>query len=101
MKWAIRKMNELNWQVWEWQEGGGTISRGRYAGQPKQAKWIPLESYHYTLKDAVRWLLHHAARQHAETDVNLDTAAILEAIEKAEKSVTEAVKQIGVGDPNA
>jgi hypothetical protein len=100
MKWTIRKMNELNWQVWEWQDGGETVSRGRYAGQEKQAKWIPLESYHGSLRNAVKWLVNHATRANVESGTDLDTATILAAIEKAEQNVLDAVSTANVGDPN-
>lgn len=93
MKYQIRKMNDLNWQVWEWQEGG-TVSRGRYVGQEKQAKYVPMESYHGTIGSAVKWMLEHAIRANVESATELDTAAILAAVEQARTDVLDAVSRI-------
>ncbi len=93
-KYAIRKVDDLNWQIFQWQEGGQTIERGRYVGQETQAKWCPMESYHPTLVWAVQGLLKTAALDNAEAGVNLDTAAILAAVEQARLDVLAAVAAV-------
>jgi len=87
MKYQIRKLDELNWQLFQWQDGGQEITRGRYAGQATQAKWCPMESYHRDLKRAVEALLTYATLANAEKGVTLDTAAILAAVEQARTDV--------------
>jgi len=100
MKWTIRKMDEHNWQLFEWQEGGEIISRGRYAGQETTAKWKPLDSYHRSPAEAARALLSRAMLANVEPGTDLDTAAIIAAQEKAVRDVEAALGRLGEGDPN-
>lgn len=58
MKRRIIRADSLNWAIQEWQEGGDEISRGRFAGQTKKAKWKMPESFFRTLADAARNMLH-------------------------------------------
>lgn len=93
-KYAIRKVDDLNWQIFKWQEGGETIERGRYVGQETQARWCPMESYHPNVVNAAQWLLKEATLNNSEAGVNLDTAAILLAVEAARVDVLAAVAEI-------
>lgn len=93
-KYAIRKLDDLNWQIVQWQEGGETITRGRYAGQEMQAKWCPMDSYHPNVDSAAIALLKIATLENAEKGVNLDTAAIVVAIAQARLDVLAAVQAI-------
>jgi len=94
LRYAIRKMDDLNWQVWKWQDGGKEITRGRYAGQKTQAKWCPMESYHPHPGQAAECLLRYATLDNAPEGVNLDTEAILAATKAAVEQVIAAVEAI-------
>lgn len=94
MKYQLQKKDELNWQIFVWQEGGQEISRGRYAGQLTQAKWCGLESYHYTLENAAKSLLEMATRDASEAQVALDTDTVLAAIAEAREATLAAVAAV-------
>lgn len=93
-KYAIRKLDDLNWQLYQWQEGGELITRGRYAGQPMQSKWCPMDSYHPNVDGAATALLKIATLENAEKGVNLDTEAILAAVAQARLDVLAATEAI-------
>lgn len=57
MKRRIIRADALNWAIQEWQEGGGTVERGRYAGQAKQSRWKAPECFFPTLQDAAKRML--------------------------------------------
>lgn len=86
MKYRITHPDPHNWCIEEYQEGGETISRGRFAGQEKQAKWKAPTAFYRTLKDAATALLDKATG-----DALTETASILEAIKLAEARVIEAL----------
>jgi len=79
----------MNWCIEEWQEGGGTIERGRYKGQVQQARWKAPESFYPTLDDAVKALLRKAA---GDALLAQEANSILEAINVAEVRVLETLK---------
>lgn len=93
-KYAIRKLDDLNWQLFQWQEGGEIITRGRYAGQEMQSKWCPMDSYHPNVDGAVTALLKIATLENAAKGINLDTDAILAAIAQARLDVIQAAEAI-------
>jgi hypothetical protein len=86
LKYQIRKLDDLNWQVFEWQEG--------YVGQLTQSKWKPMESYHPDVDGAVKALLKYATLANLESGVGLDTDAILAALEQAREDVIAAAQAI-------
>ena len=90
LKYAIRKLDDLNWQLFEWQAGGEEITRGRFVGQLTQSKWKPMESYHPDVDGAVRALLKIATLDSVPKGINLDTEAILAALEAARADVIAA-----------
>jgi hypothetical protein len=94
LKYAIRKLDENNWQIHEWQAGGDEITRGRFVGQITQAKWKPMDSYHGDVDGAVRWLMKAATLANAPKHQNLDTEAILAALEAARADVIAAAEAV-------
>ena len=96
MKYRIQRLDDHNWTVEEFQEGGGTIGRGRFAGQEMQAKWKAPESFHRTLKDAALALLHKAA---GDALLTQETTSLLEAINLAEARVIAALPQEVAANP--
>jgi hypothetical protein len=90
----LRSEVHLNWQIYQWQEGGEIITRGRYAGQPMQSKWCPMDSYHPNVEQAAECLLKMAVLANAEKGVNLDTEAILTAITAAREDVIAAARAV-------
>ena len=56
MKRRIIRADSMNWAIQEWQSGGDTIDRGRYAGQTRQAKWKQPEIFYAHLSDAAKRL---------------------------------------------
>jgi len=94
MKRRIIRLDALNWAIQEWQEGGGLVERGRYAGQPKQAKWKIPEQHFSRLDHAARQLFHEIVGElpSGETLTGEQLiAAIKEAEEKTAKTVAESV----------
>lgn len=98
MKYRITHPDEYNWCIEEWQEGGGTVERGRYAGQQKQARWKAPESFYPSLKHAALGLLDKAA---GDALLSGEAADILSAIKQAEACVlaTLAVADMGIQQP--
>jgi hypothetical protein len=94
MQYQLRKMDEHNWQLWRWQEGGETITRGRYAGQDKQAKWCPMDNYYGKLEHAAAGLFEVAVKDRTESGTDLDTETILVAIADAQAAVLAAVQAV-------
>lgn len=87
-RYRITHPDPLNWCIEEWQEGGGTISRGRFAGQEMAAKWKASNSFHSSLKNACLALLDKAA---GDAVVTGEAASILDAIKIAEARVLETL----------
>jgi hypothetical protein len=98
MKYRIIKHDKLNWAIQEFQEGGGEISRGRYAGQEKQEKWKAPKSFHPSIRNAALALLDQAA---GDALLSGEATSILEALKLAEQRVqaTLAVIDMGVAYP--
>lgn len=98
MKYRIVKHDKLNWAIQRFQEGGDEISRGRYAGQEKQEKWMPPKSFYPTLRHAAKDLLDMAA---GDALLSGEATDILTAIQAAERTVlaTLAVMDMGIGQP--
>lgn len=87
-KYRIQRLDDHNWTLEEFQEGGETISRGRFAGQEKQARWKAPIAFYRTLRDAATALLDKATG-----DALTETKSILEAITLAENRVLAALPQ--------
>lgn len=98
MKYRIGKHDKLNWAIYEWQEGGEAISRGRYAGDAKQAKWKAPKAFYPSLRSAALGLIDQAA---GDALLAGEAASILDAIKQAEACVlaTLAVADMGIGQP--
>lgn len=98
MKYRITHPDEHNWCIEEWQEGGGAVERGRYAGQAKQSRWKAPQSFYPSLRHAVLGLLDKAA---GDAMLSGEATSILQALELAEKSVqaTLAVLDMGIACP--
>jgi hypothetical protein len=90
MKYRIIKHDQHNWAIQEFQEGGDTISRGRYAGQEKLEKWKAPALFYRTLEDAAIGLLNLAAG-------DVETITLLEAIKAAKLEVLAAVAVVKMG----
>lgn len=89
MKYRITHPDKYNWCVEAWEEGGEAISRGRYVGQLKKAKWIVL-GYHSTLRNAATAMLDDAA---GDAIASGEATSILQAIELAETRVMAAIAE--------
>lgn len=88
MKYRITHPDPHNWCIEEFQEGGSTISRGKFAGQEMQAKWKAPTAFYRTLEDAAKALLDKAAGDALLTG---ETTNVLEALKLAEARVQEAL----------
>jgi hypothetical protein len=82
-----------NWIVWAFQAGGEAISRGRYAGQPKQSKWKEI-LFCGSLKSAAKSLLDRAA---GDAVLSGEAASILDAIRLAEERTMAALEVMTAG----
>lgn len=91
-KYRITHPDQHNWCIEEWQDGGEKISRGRYAGQEKTAKWMDPSLFYGTLRQAALALLDKAA---GDAMLTGEATSILHALELAEKRV-EAALALGV-----
>ena len=100
MKYRITHPDPHNWCIEEWQEGGGLVERGRYAGQAKQSRWKAAALFYPTLRHAALALLDKAA---GDALLNDEATSILDAIKLAEMQVlaTLAVMDMGIGQPPA
>ena len=89
-----------NWCIEEFQTGGGTVERGRYAGQVKQERWKAAALFYPTLRHAALALIDKAA---GDAILNGECTSILEALKLAETRVlaTLAVLEMGVACPAA
>ncbi len=93
-KLRIRCRDENNWVIEGYQEGGDLISRGKFAGQAKKAKWDETNpiGYFSQLKFAAQRLLDEELRailpQNGWTGEDLS-----QAIQQAEKRVLLAVEK--------
>ena len=99
MKYRITHPDQYNWCIEEWQEGGTPISRGRYAGQLTEAKWMAPEAFYPSLKHAALGLIDKAA---GDAMLIGEATTILEAIKVAERTVlaTLAVMDMGIAQPS-
>ena len=91
MKRRIIRADSLNWAIQEFQEGGGTVERGRYAGQEKQARWKAPHAFYSKMADAVSGLFRATAG--TPEGFTLDEATLLEKIDQAETRTVEAVQE--------
>lgn len=91
MKYRITHPDIYNWCIEEWQEGGGTIERGRYKGQVQQARWKAAENFYPTLDEAAKGLLRRAA---GDAILTQEANSILEAIKIAEGRVIETLESL-------
>lgn len=96
VKRRIIRADSLNWAIQVWQEGGGTIERGRYAGQPKAAKWKFPESFFRTLADAATDMLHENIGDVPQGEA-LTGKQLAEQVSKAEQSVKLYVNTLLAG----
>jgi hypothetical protein len=92
MKRRIIRADALNWAIQEFQEGGETIERGRYAGQKTQAKWKQPESFFRTLPDAARAFFHDTIGD-LPIGEQLTGEMLVQAVSEAETRTVEAVKE--------
>ena len=100
MKYRITHPDPYNWDLEEWQAGGETISRGRFAGQQTVAKWKASTAHYPSLKEAAIALLDKAA---GDSLLIGEATSILQAIERAQLAVlaTLAVADMGIKQPPA
>lgn len=84
MKYRIIKHDKLNWAIQEYQEGGGEISRGRYAGQEMTARWKAPKAFYPSLRSAALGLLDQAA---GDALLAGEATELLEALKLAEERV--------------
>jgi len=97
MEYRIIRSDPMNWTIQQKQEAGQPITRGRYAGQLTQERWMD-DGHYPSLKEAATALLDKAAGDAMLTEV---TTSILDAIERAKLAVlaTLAVQDMGVKQP--
>ena len=88
MRYRITHPDPHNWCIEEFQEGGSTISRGKFAGQEMQAKWKAPTCFYRTLKDAALALFDKAI---GDALITGETTNMLEAIKLAEERVLAAL----------
>lgn len=87
-QYRIRKMDDNNWVVERFEEGGEIAKRGRTAGQPKAARWV-IEGYYAQLKHAAQRLTDTIL---GEGDLEVTGREILERIEQAEARAMAVVE---------
>ena len=92
----IIRADSLNWAIQEWQEGGGIIERGRFAGQPKKAKWKFPESFFRTLADAAADMMHEKIGD-LPTGEALTGEQLMQAVRNAEHEVKLYVNTVLAG----
>lgn len=95
MKRRIIRADAHNWAIQEWQEGGETISRGKYAGKEKQEKWKAPERFYAKLEDAAGAMF----REIVADNWNVTGQALSSMLEAASKEVKEHVSAL-VSDAN-
>lgn len=88
MKRRIIRADARNWAIQEWQEGGETIERGKFAGQEKLAKWKAPDSFFSRLADAAKDMLNE------EIGDNWTGQDLAKTIAEAEKRITEHVSSL-------
>lgn len=89
MKRRIIKADALNWAIQEWQEGGGVVERGRYAGQEKQSKWKNPEAFFPTLHSACNAMLDEIVGD------NMTGENVREAIDTAKAEIGDMIREMG------
>jgi len=92
----IIRADSLNWAIQEWQEGGNLIERGKYAGQPKAAKWKMPESFFRTLADAAASMMHEKIGE-LPTGETLTGEMLSQAVRQAEHEVKLYVNTVLAG----
>jgi hypothetical protein len=83
MKYRITHPDKYNWDLERFEGGGELISRGRYVGQEKKAKWVTV-SHHGNLRAAAKAMLTQAA---GDALLAGEAEGILEALTLAEERV--------------
>lgn len=81
----IIRADAYNWAIQEWQEGGGTIERGRFAGQAKQAKWKNPEAFYSRLADAATGMLNDIIGDVPQGEIAMTGQNLVTAITLAEE----------------
>ncbi len=99
VKRRIIRADSLNWAIQEWQEGGGIIERGRFAGRPKAAKWKMPESFFRTLADAASDMMHEQIGDVPQGEA-LTGTQLAEAVRQAEHNVKLYVNTLLAGMKN-
>ena len=94
MKRRIIRADALNWAIQEYQTGGDTIDRGRYAGQTRQAKWKQPEAFYPRLRDAAVDMANEIIGDAAQGEIALTGQQLVVAIELAEKRTREYVNSL-------
>lgn len=90
MKRRIIRADAHNWAIEEWQDGGGTIERGRYVGQEKKAKWKAADKFYAKLEDAAAAMF----REIVADNWNVTGQALFSMLEAASKEVQEHVSAL-------
>ena len=92
MKRRIIRADSLNWAIQEFQEGGGIVERGRYAGQTKQARWKAPEAFYKNVEHAISGLFRDCLGDGPD-GFTLDEATLIEKIEQAETRTVETLQE--------
>lgn len=93
MKRRIIRADAHNWAIQEWQEGGDTVERGRFAGQTKQARWKAATKFYPHLQDAANAMF----REIVADNWNVTGQALVGMLEAASKEVQDHVTAIVQG----
>lgn len=91
MKYRIVRHDKLNWRLQEWREGGRPVP-GK-PGQVSEGRWAGLDSYHSSVRQAVRALLDHAA---GDALLTQEAQSVQQAIEIAERTVLDCLDRLAL-----
>ncbi len=84
----IIRADARNWAIQEWQEGGETIERGKFAGQEKLAKWKAPDAFFGRLVDAAKDMLNE------EIGDNYTGQDLAKIIGEAEERITNHISSL-------
>lgn len=91
MKFRITRPDPLNWDLEQFQEGGGKISRGRFAGQAKKERWKVIGHYS-SLLHAARAMLDKEMGENWSPDLTFEQMSDI--LSAAEARISQAVADL-------
>lgn len=100
IQYRIRKLDDCNWVVERFDEGGGIAKRGRTAGQVKASRWVN-EGYFAQLKFAAMRLPDIIVGEILAGQEEVTGKQILAAIQQAETRALKIVEEALATPPKA